>query len=70
MKINKNLKTLRMNVELTYDADMMHGDGQPEIDWFFNNVILGDNLSLFDKEESDFIGDIKVFVIENKEQQQ
>lgn len=63
------MKTLKLEIELTYDDDMMHsgdnGDKDAK-DWFFRDVLAGE-LELFDKVEiGDEIGKVKVIKLIDK----
>mgnify|MGYP003668778990 CR=1 FL=1 len=64
------MKTLKLEVELTYDDEMMHsgdnGDAGAK-EWFFNDVLANGKLELFDKTElGDEIGVVKVTRIDGK----
>ena len=53
-------KTIRLVVDLTYDADAMHGDDKDDVEWFYN-ILFGDDLQLGDFGElGDMIGPAKV----------
>lgn len=55
---------LTMVVELDYDADLMHGGDTDVKGWFFNNVLMGEDLSLHDNGEiGDTVGKITVIEI-------
>jgi hypothetical protein len=63
------MKTLRLEIELTYDDDIMHGGNSDTVakDWFINDV-LGGELDLVDKIElGDDIGKVKVISITGEE---
>ncbi len=50
-------------VELTYDADVMHGDDTESIDWFYKDILGSkrkNDLVLHSNEIGDEIGTIKV----------
>lgn len=56
------MKTLKLEIELIYDDDMMHsGDGDKDAkEWFFSDVLSGE-LELFDKSDiGDEIGKVKI----------
>jgi len=64
------MKTLKLEIELTYDDEMMHsgdsGDSGAK-DWFFHEVLGSGKLELFDKTElGDEIGIVKVIKINGK----
>jgi hypothetical protein len=59
--------TLRMVIELTYDGDLMHGDDEESLDWFYDQVLMpegnrkkGEELSLFSNLIGDVLGDVTV----------
>lgn len=53
-------KTIRLVVDLTYNADIMHGDCEDAIDWF-KGILHGDNLYLAEFEDlGDIVGSVKV----------
>ena len=57
------MKTIKLEVELTYDEEMMHsGDGDEEAkDWFFNAVLGSEGLRLAELDEiGDEIGSVNV----------
>ena len=61
------MKTLRLEIELTYDDVQMHGDDIHAEDWFINDI-LGGELDLVDKIElGDDIGKVKVISITGEE---
>lgn len=49
-----------MTVELEYDGDIMHGWDEPGLDWFYNDVLMGEFLTLHDSDIGDEIGVIRV----------
>lgn len=55
----KNMKTVKMEIELTYDERKMHGDSNPERNDFIRDCLLGDKLELFCQEMGDTVGKIK-----------
>ena len=60
------MRRIRMLVELTYNDDVMHGDEQAAIDWFFDDVLHGNSeekLILHSNEFGDEIGIIEVLDI-------
>lgn len=54
------MKTIKMLVEFTYDPDLMHGDDQDAITWFFHDILREDELTLWSNDIGDDIGSIKV----------
>lgn len=68
------MKTLKMAVELTYDAYLMYGDDPQSIDWFENDILRqkGNDspLLLYSNEIGDEIGEIKVLEIFHQPQRQ
>ena len=52
--------TIRLVVDLTYNADLMHGDCEDAIEWF-KGILHGDNLHLSEFGDlGDIIGPVKV----------
>ena len=51
-----------MTVELEYDADVMHGDDEESIAWFFDEILSEEKglLLLHSNELGDTIGTIRV----------
>jgi len=64
------MKTITLEIELTYDDDMMHGGDHGDDDaktWFFRDV-LSNELELYEKAElGDEIGKVKVVRIIKQE---
>ena len=55
------MKTLKLEIELTYDDMLMHGDDEEERTWFFNDILMKpQDLALFSSEIGDVVGDVKV----------
>ena len=55
------MKTMRLEIELTYDDMLMHGDDEEERAWFFNDLLMKpQDLALFSNEIGDVVGDVKV----------
>ena len=61
------MKKLKLEVELTYDAKLMHGgdDDKEAKDWFFKRILGGRKIDLIlhSNEIGDEIGTIKVLKI-------
>ena len=55
------MKTLRLEIELEYDDEVMHGDDQDGIDWFYNEILIGDGglLQLHSNHIGDHVGEVK-----------
>lgn len=58
---------LRLEVDLEYDAEMMHGDDEDSVQWFMSKVILGNNLILYDNDMGDSVGTVSVLKVEKME---
>lgn len=54
---------LRIEAELDYDADLMHGDDAEARRWFFDDILWRDRLTLHSKEIGDEIGELTITVI-------
>jgi len=55
------MKTLKLEIELTYDDMLIHGDDEEERVCFFNDVLMNpQDLVLFSNEIGDVVGDVKV----------
>ena len=55
------MKTLKLEIELTYDDMLMHGDDEEGREWFLNDVLMGlEGLELLSREMDSYIGDVKV----------
>ena len=55
---------IKMTIELDYDDDLMHGNDDDSIQWFFQDILKGDDLHLGDFGElGDIIGRVKVINI-------
>lgn len=64
------MKKLRMIVELEYDDDLIYQEDDDEAkEWFFDFILLGDDLVLVSEEFGDSIGDVKVLKIIEDESQ-
>ena len=54
------MKKIKLEIELTYDGELLYGTDKEAEEWFFTKV-LGSNLELYDKVEiGDKIGEVKV----------
>lgn len=52
-------RILRLTIDMTYNAELMHGDDPEGIRWF-NEVLLSGVLQLWSDEIGDWIGDVRV----------
>ena len=61
------MKTLTLEIELEYDDEMMHGNEEEAIDWFHNEILIGDKglLQLHSNEIGDHVGKVKCVKILN-----
>ncbi len=60
---------LKLEIELNYDSEMMHGKDADAIEWFIERCIKGDHLLLHCNDLGDTVGEVKVTgvgVIENE----
>lgn len=59
------MTTLRLDITLTYDADLMHGDDPEAMAWFRSllQASRGDELYLFSQELGDIVGSVRVLHI-------
>jgi hypothetical protein len=53
------MKTIKLEIEFTYDPDSMHGNDADSIRWFYRDV-LGGELILHSNEIGDEVGTVKV----------
>ena len=60
----KNMKTVKMEIELTYDEKRMYGDTNPGRNDFIRDFLLGDHLELFCQEMGDVIGKVKAISVD------
>ncbi len=62
------MKTIKLEVELTYDNEVIHDDDPESLEWFYNNILKqseSDELLLLHSNEfGDTIGEIKVINID------
>jgi len=59
---------LQIEGEFTYDADLMHSgtvDGEAKL-WFFNDILLSEELTVFSPEIGDEIGTLKIKKLEER----
>ena len=54
---------LTLTIELTFDENAMHGNDQEEREWFYNTILLGEELILHSNEIGDTVGTVKVLSI-------
>lgn len=59
------MKTLKIEALITYDDKLMHsGKSDPEArDWFFEEVMHGNDLILHSNEIGDTVGKVKVLAV-------
>ena len=53
------MRKIKMIIELTYDAEMMHGNDPEAIEWF-EKEILGGELILHSNELGDEVGKVRI----------
>lgn len=58
------MKTITLTIELTYDDQMMYLNDMEARDWFFQDILREDELSLFSEEMGDEVGSVKVLAIQ------
>lgn len=58
-------KKIKLEIELTYDQESMHGDNKEAIKWFFEEILQQDLLILHSNEIGDEIGTVKIIKILN-----
>lgn len=56
------MSKLKMVVEFTYDANLMHGEDKESVDWFFN-LLKSEELIVHSNEIGDEIGTVRVLKI-------
>jgi len=54
------MKTLKMEIEFTYDDEVMHAPDDEGKQWFIDILQDEDTLQLFHEDIGDFIGDVKI----------
>ena len=55
------MKAIKLEIELTYDDMLMHGDDEECIEWFLTDLLMGlEGLELLSREMDSYIGDVKV----------
>lgn len=57
------MRILKLQIELHYDDELMHGDDADGREWF-HDLLMEDKLSLHSWETGDFIGEVKVQTVE------
>lgn len=67
MERRKVVHKLQLIVELTYDAQLMHGNDPEAMTWFFERV-LGPSaqLTLFSDALGDLVGTLQIFALRNQ----
>lgn len=62
MKRVADMRKALMTIELEYDADIMHGDDQESVDWFYSEILSEEKgmLILHSNEIGDVIGTVRV----------
>lgn len=56
----KATKTIRMVIEVDYNADTMYGNDADAKEWFFSSVLTSGDLLLHSNEIGDTIGEVRV----------
>jgi len=62
------MKTLKLEIELKYDAKMMHGNDKESIGWFYEDILMSHrkkDLILHSNEIGDEVGEVKVLKVIN-----
>lgn len=54
------MTALKLEVELTYDDALMHGEDREARDWFFNHILRHDRLTMYSDEIGDNVGSVVV----------
>lgn len=57
------MKTIKMEVALTYENEIMHDTSTKDRNEFFRHTLMGEGLELFCREMGDTIGKVKVISI-------
>lgn len=58
------MRTIKLEIELTYDDAITHGTDREAELWFYNDILRGMHLTLNDNGElGDSIGEVKVLSI-------
>jgi hypothetical protein len=66
------MRVITLEIELTYDADMMHGDEPDAVEWFRDFVLQNDgngeenNLLLHSNAIRDTLGEVRVTSIKGE----
>lgn len=58
---------IKMLVELEYDEKSLYGNDKEGVDWFFNDILKDNVLSLHSNELGDSVGEIKILSFINEE---
>lgn len=55
------MKTIKLEIELEYDDELMHGNDDEATDWFNNEILIGDKglLLLHSNEIGDCVGKVR-----------
>lgn len=61
------MKKIKLEIELEYDDEAMHGSDSEAIDWFHNYILIGDGglLLLHSNEIADCVGSVEGIKILN-----
>ena len=59
------MKKVKLEIEMEYDDEVMHGDDEEGIEWFKKSILTGDKglLLLHSNLIGDHLGDVKVIKI-------
>lgn len=58
---------IKMLVELEYDEKSLYGNDKEGVDWFFNDILKDNVLTLHSNELGDSVGEIKILSFINEE---
>lgn len=61
----KKMKTIKIEAEFTYD-DELFPDTKEEQDWFYNEILLEENLCVHSNEIGDEVGSLKISNLKSK----
>lgn len=59
-------ETIKLEIELEYDNELLHGNDPAAVSWFMNDVLKGSGLILHDNDIGDAIGKVRVIRVEEK----